>query len=163
MDISDLKIYGEALFGEKWQSQLSKKLGINRVVVQNWIKGRTKIPSYLNEELFQLLTEKSFFVNQALNRLDNYKAALKKAITKFKRDELVGVKKGTVVYLKLELDKDTDRKSYRATIQLSKPIKDINQWESYIFGNQGESLIPEIINFEENVKNILTREKALLV
>jgi hypothetical protein len=50
-----LKRAGEALYGERWQSPLSRDLGVTDRTIRNWAANRNECPGDLAERLLQVL------------------------------------------------------------------------------------------------------------
>lgn len=53
-----LKSAGEALYGERWQSPLSRDLGVTDRTVRNWAAGRHDCPDDLPARLLLILRER---------------------------------------------------------------------------------------------------------
>lgn len=54
-----LEACGRALYGEQWQSPLSRDLDVSDRTMRRWVAGDTPIPMGLNVDLLRLLTERA--------------------------------------------------------------------------------------------------------
>lgn len=54
-----LKIAGEALYGERWQSPLARDLGVSDRTVRNWCAAKHEYPHDLADRLLSILRERS--------------------------------------------------------------------------------------------------------
>ncbi len=50
-----LKMSGNALYGERWQTSLSRDLGVTDRTIRNWANGSVECPSDLAERLVPVL------------------------------------------------------------------------------------------------------------
>lgn len=50
-----LKLSGHALYGERWQTSLSRDLGVTDRTIRNWANGSVECPSDLAERLVPVL------------------------------------------------------------------------------------------------------------
>ena len=53
-----LRLAGEALYGQQWQTPLSRDLGVTDRTVRNWAAGPTR-PADLDERLLSLLRSRA--------------------------------------------------------------------------------------------------------
>lgn len=64
MTIDELKMYGQALFGSAWQSQLARALDIDRRNVQKWM-ARESVPVYVDREIAKILKDRFEEISEA--------------------------------------------------------------------------------------------------
>ena len=53
-----LRRAGEALYGERWQSPLSRDLGVTDRTVRNWAAGRNYCPDDVPDKLLRILRDR---------------------------------------------------------------------------------------------------------
>lgn len=63
---------GEALYGPRWQSDLSRDLGVSDRTVRRWVAGTDDLPKGVYTDLHRLVTER-------VAQLDELAEALKSA------------------------------------------------------------------------------------
>lgn len=63
---------GEALYGPRWQSDLSRDLGVSDRTVRRWVAGADDPPKGVYVDLLRLVTERA-------QTLDELEAVLKRA------------------------------------------------------------------------------------
>lgn len=64
-----LAAVGIALYGRDWVSPLAAQLGVNRVTVQRWKDGDSRVTPRIAAELDQLLADRSVWVDAARKAL----------------------------------------------------------------------------------------------
>ena len=64
-----LKLAGEALYGERWQSPLSRDLGVTDRTIRNWLSNRHERPADLYGRLHSLLQERSEIIKQIVQSI----------------------------------------------------------------------------------------------
>lgn len=64
MTVDELIMYGQALFGSAWQSQLARALNLDRRNVQKWIT-RESVPSYVDREMAKILKDRFEEISEA--------------------------------------------------------------------------------------------------
>lgn len=62
-----LRRYGEALYGERWQSDLARALGINDRRVRQWLTGDRPIPPGVWTDISKLLQQRQQQISELLN------------------------------------------------------------------------------------------------
>lgn len=70
-----LRRTGEALYGERWQSRLSRDLGVTDRTVRNWAAERTDCPEYIPKRLLELLEIRSGDVGSLMILIENHIAS----------------------------------------------------------------------------------------
>ena len=50
---------GEALYGPRWQSELSRDLDVDDRTMRRWVSGDSPVPVGVNVDLLRLLTERA--------------------------------------------------------------------------------------------------------
>ena len=68
---ANLRAVGEALYGERWQSSLSRDLDVAVRTVQRWDAGDRGIPAALTVELQQLLKQRRIDIDNLLHSLSH--------------------------------------------------------------------------------------------
>ncbi|RKS87313.1 hypothetical protein DES39_0533 [Orbus hercynius] len=63
---SELKFYGEMLFGGSWQAQLAEYLRVDRRRVTDWLS-RGNVPNFVDNELDDLMKRRLFEIQSAVN------------------------------------------------------------------------------------------------
>jgi hypothetical protein len=53
-----LRTVGRALFGARWQTDLSLALGINARTIRSWLSGRNVIPEGVQDELRRIVKDR---------------------------------------------------------------------------------------------------------
>lgn len=65
-----LILVGQALYGERWQTELARDLGLSDGRrVRQWLAGDRNVPSGVWTDLEKLLTERQVCMEQALDAL----------------------------------------------------------------------------------------------
>lgn len=65
MNVTDtLRQAGEALYGDRWQSPLSRDLGVTDRTMRNWMSGRHEAPADLFDRLLGLLKSRGESVSK---------------------------------------------------------------------------------------------------
>lgn len=73
MSPQDLRFYSEAIFGNRWQSNLAEELGVDRRRVNDYLNNKGKLSDSLVEEIERLLHEKKAEINLAIQTFEkNY-------------------------------------------------------------------------------------------
>ena len=76
--VAELRKVGEALFGNRWQTDLARALGLSSPRrVRQWLAGDRSIPVGIWDDLCTLLRQRQMTIDRVLDELDgeNYKAA----------------------------------------------------------------------------------------
>ena len=60
---------GCALYGERWQSEIARDLGVTDRTVRRWLAGDQPVPSGVAVDLLRLLTERASDIDDLLPRL----------------------------------------------------------------------------------------------
>lgn len=60
---------GEALYGERWQSELARDLGVSDRTVRRWVAGATPVPSGVFVDLLRMVTERQVTLDALALRL----------------------------------------------------------------------------------------------
>tara|TARA_R110002110_G_scaffold116306_5_gene287811 strand:+ start:101 stop:322 length:222 start_codon:yes stop_codon:yes gene_type:complete len=66
MTREQLKDVGEALYGPRWQSELSRDLTVAVRTVQRWDAGERGIPASLGDDLRELLVQRGIDIDELL-------------------------------------------------------------------------------------------------
>lgn len=64
-----LRDAGEALFGPRWQSELSRELDVSDRTVRRWIAGTEDLPPGVAMELWRLCLERAADLDAVIERL----------------------------------------------------------------------------------------------
>lgn len=60
---------GEALYGPRWQSELSRDLDVDDRTMRRWVAGDSQIPDGVNVDLLRLLTERAADIDGLIPQL----------------------------------------------------------------------------------------------
>jgi len=60
---------GEALYGERWQSDLASALGVNRRTIARWVSGKFDPPDAVWDDLRVLLDARGRAIGALVHRL----------------------------------------------------------------------------------------------
>ena len=60
---------GEALYGPRWQTEMSRDLDVADRTVRRWVSGDTPIPDGVNIDLLRMLTERAGDIDGLLEPL----------------------------------------------------------------------------------------------
>lgn len=60
---------GEAMYGPRWQTELSRDLGVADRTVRRWAAGTVDMPESIWPELLDLLTDRGEAIDAAIERL----------------------------------------------------------------------------------------------
>ncbi len=63
-----LRACGEALFGSRWQTDLSEALDVDDRTIRRWLAGDSPIPMGLNIDLLRLLTERGADIDELIEK-----------------------------------------------------------------------------------------------
>lgn len=66
MRAADLRRIGAILYGDRWQTDLARALGVADRTVRRWAAGTHPIPEGLKADLLKLLAQRSAEVGRAL-------------------------------------------------------------------------------------------------
>ncbi|MEQ1614465.1 MAG: hypothetical protein ABL904_17090 [Hyphomicrobiaceae bacterium] len=66
MKIDLLSSCGEALYGPRWQSELSRDLGVDDRTMRRWVAGTSPIPDGVNVDLLHLLVERAATIDELI-------------------------------------------------------------------------------------------------
>ena len=66
MTPADLARVGQALYGDTWQSDLARALGVNSRTVRRWLAGASPVPDSARAGMLQLLGRRSAEVGRTL-------------------------------------------------------------------------------------------------
>jgi DNA-binding transcriptional regulator YiaG len=58
MTPADLRRYGEALYGPRWQSELARALDVSGRTVRYWLAGTHPIPDGVQSEIRRIVSSK---------------------------------------------------------------------------------------------------------
>jgi hypothetical protein len=61
---------GEALYGPRWQTDLSRALGVSDRTVRRWASGSDVVPDGVYFEMLSLLTEKAAEVDDTIVKIN---------------------------------------------------------------------------------------------
>lgn len=75
MTPSDLAQVGEALYGQRWQSELARELGVAVRTVQRWMDSTRAIPAGLPYELLKPLVTRWLTIDELITRLQQLQRA----------------------------------------------------------------------------------------
>jgi hypothetical protein len=65
-----LKMAGEALYGERWQSPLARDLGTTDRNLRYWCAGTHTAPADLDAKLVELLGRRSMTISEVIGQID---------------------------------------------------------------------------------------------
>lgn len=71
-DADILRRAGEALYGERWQTPLSRDLGVTDRTVRNWAAERTNCPDGLPKRLLSILRNRSEIVTKLASMIEDH-------------------------------------------------------------------------------------------
>jgi transposase-like protein len=60
---------GEALYGERWQSELARDLGVADRTVRRWVAGATPVPPGVFADLLRMVVERQATLDDLVRRL----------------------------------------------------------------------------------------------
>ena len=79
MNVTDtLRQAGEALYGDRWQSPLSRDLGVTDRTMRNWTSGRHEAPGDLFDRLLGLLKSRGESVTKLTSTIEEHLALAEK-------------------------------------------------------------------------------------
>lgn len=61
-----LRLAGQALYGERWQAQLSRQLGVSDRMIRYWIAESHDLPTEVADRLLRALQSRSAEVDDAI-------------------------------------------------------------------------------------------------
>lgn len=64
-----LQRVGEALYGPRWQSDLSRDLGVSDRTVRNWVSGASEPPAGVYLDCLRLVTERAAMLDELIEPL----------------------------------------------------------------------------------------------
>lgn len=64
-----LKLVGEALYGQQWQTPLSRDLNVTDRTVRNWTSGPTR-PADLDDRLLALLRQRAEHLGELISLIE---------------------------------------------------------------------------------------------
>lgn len=64
MTPADLRLYGEALFGPRWQTDLARALEVSDRTIRYWLSGRKPIPDGAEQDIQRLAAERQKVLRQ---------------------------------------------------------------------------------------------------
>lgn len=70
MDIKQLEQAGQLLYGDQWQSNLARDLGIDSRRIRQWVNNDRPISDWVTSEVSALLDKKQFNINQFLKTIN---------------------------------------------------------------------------------------------
>ncbi|MTH45409.1 helix-turn-helix domain-containing protein [Intestinirhabdus alba] len=75
-NLEKMKSVGKLLYGDNWQSPLSRDLGVSDRTIRNYVSGETRVPKKISERLLSILSQKIDVINAATaivvtDRIDN--------------------------------------------------------------------------------------------
>ncbi len=65
----ELKSAGEALFGDRWQSDLARELDVDSRRVRQWLSGDRSIPAGVWDDIFQILRAREMKIIDVVRKL----------------------------------------------------------------------------------------------
>jgi len=68
MTSDQLDACGRALYGDQWQSPLSRDLDVSDRTMRRWLAGDSPIPLGLNIDLLRLLTERAAEIDELIEK-----------------------------------------------------------------------------------------------
>lgn len=73
MNVTDtLRQAGEALYGDRWQSPLSRDLGVTDRTMRNWTSGRHEAPADIFDRLLGLLKSRGESVSKLTSTIEQH-------------------------------------------------------------------------------------------
>ncbi|EDC3150116.1 hypothetical protein KGN64_003196 [Salmonella enterica] len=86
-NLEKMTAVGKLLYGDNWQSPLSRALGVSDRTIRNYVSGETPVPVGISDRLLSLIAEKMRTLNAAKSliesdRLNNVNTANIKFITR---------------------------------------------------------------------------------
>jgi len=67
----ELRKSGEALFGQRWQTDIAKALGVDSRRIRQWVKGERPLPKTIDKNILTLLQQRQIKIGQLLNIFEN--------------------------------------------------------------------------------------------
>lgn len=68
---NELTLAGQALFGDRWQTDLSRALGLSDARrIRQWLTGDRPIPTGVWNDIAELLKKRHVFINEVLMKLE---------------------------------------------------------------------------------------------
>lgn len=58
MTPADLRTYGEALFGPRWQSDMARALSVSDRTIRYWLAGNKPLPDGVHHDIQRLIAER---------------------------------------------------------------------------------------------------------
>lgn len=65
-NIEKLIAAGEAAFGNQWQTDISRALGVNVRTVRSWLSGKYQMPSLIFADITKILEERKLLIDEVL-------------------------------------------------------------------------------------------------
>lgn len=60
---------GEALYGPRWQSEMSRDLDVDDRTIRRWVSGESPVPIGVHVDLLRLLTERASDIDDLIPQL----------------------------------------------------------------------------------------------
>ncbi|NJR79344.1 hypothetical protein [Sphingomonas corticis] len=67
-----LRQAGEALYGERWQTPLSRDLGVTDRTMRNWAAGRHDVPADVPDKLLRILRQRGDSMARLAARIEEH-------------------------------------------------------------------------------------------
>jgi hypothetical protein len=71
MGPKELRKSGEALFGQRWQTDLARALDVDSRRIRQWIKGERPLPKTIDQDILALLKQRQQKISQLLEDFEN--------------------------------------------------------------------------------------------
>ncbi|NDY73489.1 transcriptional regulator [Desulfobacter hydrogenophilus] len=71
MGPKELRKSGEALFGQRWQTDLARALDVDSRRIRQWIKGERPLPKTIDLDILALLKQRQQKISQLLEDFEN--------------------------------------------------------------------------------------------
>ncbi len=64
MTPDQLRAYGEALFGPRWQTDLARTLAVSDRTIRYWLAGAKPLPDGVHDDIQRLIAERRMMLRQ---------------------------------------------------------------------------------------------------